>query len=160
VNCRKPRVQTPVVSRYPTPTFVHDCVLLLLPPCGPHLIPFGHRVHRAEPTCLSTPQRPRKAKTFHASSSPAPTQIKPQPTPAILDQESVHTTLSITHHTREQPSTGPRTLRSSRASAKGLCLVGPPRSVETSRFGSRDPVASGVKCGPHGGKKSKTKSWT
>jgi hypothetical protein len=24
----------------------------------------------------------------------------------------------------------------------------------------RDPVASGVECGPHGGKKSKTKLWT
>jgi hypothetical protein len=29
--------------------------------------------------------------------------------PAILSQESVHTTLSITHHTRKRPSTGPRT---------------------------------------------------
>jgi hypothetical protein len=42
--------------------------------------------------------------------------------------------------------------------AKGLCLAGPPRSGETSRPNSRDPVASGVKCGPHAGKKSKTKS--
>jgi hypothetical protein len=42
--------------------------------------------------------------------------------------------------------------------AKGLCLVGPPRSGGTSRLDSRDPVASGVKCGPHNGKKSKTKS--
>jgi hypothetical protein len=42
--------------------------------------------------------------------------------------------------------------------AKGLCLAGPPRSGETSRTDSRDPVASGVKCGLHGGKKSKTKS--
>jgi hypothetical protein len=42
--------------------------------------------------------------------------------------------------------------------AIGLCLVGPPRSGETSRPDSRDLVASGVKCGPHGGKKSKTKS--
>jgi hypothetical protein len=42
--------------------------------------------------------------------------------------------------------------------AKGLCLARPPRSGETSRPDSRDPVASGVKCGPHGGKKSKTKS--
>jgi hypothetical protein len=38
------------------------------------------------------------------------------------------------------------------------CLAGPPRSGETSRPDSRDPVASGVKCGPHGGKKSKSKS--
>jgi hypothetical protein len=27
----------------------------------------------------------------------------------------------------------------------------------TSRLGSRDPVASGVKCGPHGGKNTGTK---
>jgi hypothetical protein len=34
-----------------------------------------------------------------------------------------------------------------------------PTGVEkTSRLGSRDPVASGVKCGPHGGKNSKMKS--
>jgi hypothetical protein len=44
--------------------------------------------------------------------------------------------------------------------AKGLCLAWPPRSGETSRPESRDPVASGVKCGPHGGKKSKMKSST
>jgi hypothetical protein len=47
-----------------------------------------------------------------------------------------------------------------KAGAKGLCLARPPRSGETSRLGSRDSVASGVKCGWHGGKKSKTKSWT
>jgi hypothetical protein len=87
--------------------------VLHLPTCGPHLIPSGHRVHRAEPTCLSTSWRPQDAKTFRARSSPAPTQIKPQPAPAILGQESVHTMLSITHHTKEQPSTGLQTLRSS-----------------------------------------------
>jgi hypothetical protein len=42
--------------------------------------------------------------------------------------------------------------------SKGLCLAGPPRSGETSRSDSTDPVASGVKCGPRGGKISKTKS--
>jgi hypothetical protein len=47
--------------------------------------------------------------TFRACSLPAPTPVKPQPAPAILSQESVHTTLSITHHTRKRPSTGPRT---------------------------------------------------
>jgi hypothetical protein len=31
---------------------------------------------------------------------------------------------------------------------------------KTSRIRSRDPVASGVKCGPHGGKNGKMKSWT
>jgi hypothetical protein len=47
--------------------------------------------------------------TFRACSSPAPTPVKLQPAPAILGQESVHTTLSITHHTRKRPSIGPRT---------------------------------------------------
>jgi hypothetical protein len=50
VNHHKPCVQTPVVSRYPALALIHDFFLLFLPPCGPHLIPFGHRVHRAEPT--------------------------------------------------------------------------------------------------------------
>jgi hypothetical protein len=49
------------------------------------------------------------ATTFRTCSSPAPTPIKPQPAPAILSQESDHTTLSITHHTRKRPYTGPRT---------------------------------------------------
>jgi hypothetical protein len=31
---------------------------------------------------------------------------------------------------------------------------------KTSRLRSRDPVASGVKCGSHGGKNGKMKSWT
>jgi hypothetical protein len=35
-----------------------------------------------------------------------------------------------------------------------------PQGVEkTSSLRSRDPVASGVKCGPHGGMNSKMKSW-
>jgi hypothetical protein len=36
--------------------------------------------------------------------------------------------------------------------------VRPPGVEKTSRLGSRDPVASGVKCGLHGGKNSKMKS--
>jgi hypothetical protein len=36
----------------------------------------------------------------------------------------------------------------------------PLRSGETIRLGSRDPVADGIKCGPYGGKKTKTKSCT
>jgi hypothetical protein len=38
--------------------------------------------------------------------------------------------------------------------------VRPPGVEKTNRLGSRDPVASGVKCRPHGGKNSRTKSWT
>jgi hypothetical protein len=39
-------------------------------------------------------------------------------------------------------------------------LVRPLGVENTSRLGLRDPVASGVKCGPHGGKNGKMKSWT
>jgi hypothetical protein len=38
--------------------------LLFLPPCSPHLIPFGHRFHRVEPTRLSTPWRPHRLRPF------------------------------------------------------------------------------------------------
>jgi hypothetical protein len=37
--------------------------------------------------------------------------------------------------------------------------VRPPGVEKTSRLHSRDPVASGVKCGPHGGMNNKMKSW-
>jgi hypothetical protein len=38
--------------------------------------------------------------------------------------------------------------------------VRPPGVEKISRLGLRDLVASGVKCGPHGGKNNKTKLWT
>jgi hypothetical protein len=38
-------------------------------------------------------------------------------------------------------------------------LVRPPSVEKMSRLGSRDPVANGVKCGPHGGKNGEMKSW-
>jgi hypothetical protein len=41
-----------------------------------------------------------------------------------------------------------------------LSPVRPPGVQKTSRLCSRDPVANGVKCGPHGGMNSKMKSWT
>jgi hypothetical protein len=41
-----------------------------------------------------------------------------------------------------------------------LLLVRPPGVKKTGRLGSRDPVARGVKCGPHGGKNDKMKSRT
>jgi hypothetical protein len=31
---------------------------------------------------------------------------------------------------------------------------------KTSRLGSKDPMANGVKCGPHGSKNCEMKSWT
>jgi hypothetical protein len=39
-------------------------------------------------------------------------------------------------------------------------LVRHPGVEKTSRLRSRDPVASGVKCGPNGGMNRKMKSWT
>jgi hypothetical protein len=39
-------------------------------------------------------------------------------------------------------------------------LVRPLGVVQTSRLGSRDPVTNRVKCGLHGGKNRKMKSWT
>jgi hypothetical protein len=41
-----------------------------------------------------------------------------------------------------------------------LLPLRPPGVEKTSRLRSRDPVASKVKYGPHGGKNNKTKSWT
>jgi hypothetical protein len=43
---------------------------------------------------------------------------------------------------------------------KRSLLVRPLGVEKTSRLGSRDPMASGVECGPHGGKNNETKSWT
>jgi hypothetical protein len=39
-------------------------------------------------------------------------------------------------------------------------LVRPPGVEKTSRLRLSDPVASRVKCGPHGGMNNKMKSWT
>jgi hypothetical protein len=41
-----------------------------------------------------------------------------------------------------------------------LLLMRPLGVEKTSRLCSGDPVASGVKCGPHGGINNKMKSWT
>jgi hypothetical protein len=102
-NRRKSRMQTPVVSCYPAPAPVHDLVLLFLPPWSPHLTPLA--TGSLKPSLLVSPLlgRPARYRRFALAQS----------TPAILDQESVRTTLSITHHRQERPSTGPRTLWSS-----------------------------------------------
>jgi hypothetical protein len=81
VNRRKPRGLSAAFTPIPLMTWpprrpgstlvlrlnqeiIHDFILLFLPPCGPHLILFGHRVHRPEPTCLSTPRRPHRLRPF------------------------------------------------------------------------------------------------
>jgi hypothetical protein len=44
--------------------------------------------------------------------------------------------------------------------ARKVLPVRPPGVEKTSRLRSRDPVAGGVKCRPHGNKNDKMKSWT
>jgi hypothetical protein len=96
-----------LVLRLNQETF-HDFILLFMPPCDPHLTLLDTESLEQSLLVFSTPGA-SPATTFCACSSPAQTPVKPQPAPAILSQELVHTTLSITHHTRKQPSTGPRT---------------------------------------------------
>jgi hypothetical protein len=95
---------------------VHDFILPFLPPCGPHLTPLVTESLKPSLVVFSTPGG-LTGNDLRACSSPTPTPVKPQPAPAILSQESVHTTLSITHHTRKRPSTGPRTTHGPQNSA-------------------------------------------
>jgi hypothetical protein len=65
-----------------TGSTVHDFVLLVSPPCDPHLVP-PYTVS-LEPSLLVSPSPggPSRLKTFHTRSSPATTRTRPQPTPA------------------------------------------------------------------------------
>jgi hypothetical protein len=96
-----------LVLRLNQETF-HDFVLLLLPPCDPHLTPLASGTLEPSLLVCSTPGGLTDF-DLSACSLPALEPIKPQPALARLSQESVHTTLSITQHTRKRPSTGPRT---------------------------------------------------
>jgi hypothetical protein len=63
-----------------TGSIVHDFVLLVSPPCGPHLVPPS--TGSLEPNLLVSPYPggPSRLKTFRARSSPATTRTRPQPT--------------------------------------------------------------------------------
>jgi hypothetical protein len=65
-----------------TGSIVYDFVLLVSPPCGPHLVPSS--TGSPEPSLLLSPslRGPSRLKTFRARSSPATTRTRPQPTPA------------------------------------------------------------------------------
>jgi hypothetical protein len=97
---------------------VHYFILLFIPPCGLHMtmLPPGpsNEAYLSSPHLEASP-----AMTFRACSSPAPTPVKSQPAPTLLSQESVHRTLSITHHTRKGPSPGPRTTHGPHTCAAG-----------------------------------------
>jgi hypothetical protein len=65
-----------------TGSIVHDFVLLISPPCDPHLVPSS--TGSLEPSLLVSPSPggPSRLKTFLVCSSPATTLTRPQPTPA------------------------------------------------------------------------------
>jgi hypothetical protein len=65
-----------------TGSIVHDFVLLVSPPCGPHPVPMS--IGSLEPSLLvsPSPRGPSRLKTFRARSSPATTRTRPQPTHA------------------------------------------------------------------------------
>jgi hypothetical protein len=65
-----------------TGSIVLDFVLLVSPPCGPHLV--SSSTGSLEPSLLvsPSPRGPSRLKTFRARSSPATTRTRPQPTPA------------------------------------------------------------------------------
>jgi hypothetical protein len=87
---------------------IHDFILLFMPPCGPHLTPLVTGSLERSLLVFSTPGG-LTGDDLSCLFFTCTNTRKPQPAPAILSQESVHTTLSITHHTRKRPSTGPRT---------------------------------------------------
>jgi hypothetical protein len=65
-----------------TGSLVHDFVVLVSPPCGPHPVPLS--TGSLKPSLLVSPslRGPSRLKTFRARSSPATTQTRLQPTPA------------------------------------------------------------------------------
>jgi hypothetical protein len=87
-NHQTPRAQPglpPSLLTRPPPctgSIVHDFVLLVLPPCGPHLVPPS--TGSIEPNLLVSPSPggPSRLKTIRAHSSPATTRTRPQPTSA------------------------------------------------------------------------------
>jgi hypothetical protein len=87
---------------------VHDFILLCMPPCGPHLTPLATRSLEQNLLVFSTSgglTGDDLSRLFFTCTNTS----QAQPAPAVLSQESVHTTLSITYHTRKRPSTGPWT---------------------------------------------------
>jgi hypothetical protein len=87
---------------------VHDIILLSMPPCGSHLTQLATGSLEQSLLVFSTP-RGLTGDDLSRLSFTCTIPVKPQPAPVILSKESVHTTLSITHHTKKRPSTGPRT---------------------------------------------------
>jgi hypothetical protein len=75
---------------------IHRLHIAVLATMRPALDSASHRVPRTKPNCLLHTWRPHWQRPF-ALILHLHQPVKPQPAPAILSQESVHTTLSITH---------------------------------------------------------------
>jgi hypothetical protein len=86
-NHQTPRAQPglpPSLLTRPPPctgSIVHDFVLLISPPYGPHLVPPSTGSLELSLLVSPSPGGPLRLKTFRARSSPATTQTRPQPTP-------------------------------------------------------------------------------
>jgi hypothetical protein len=80
----RPGLPPRLLTRPPpcTGSFVHDFILLVSPPCGPHLVPPPIGSLESSLLVSTSPGGPSRLKTFRARSSPATTQTRPQPTPA------------------------------------------------------------------------------
>jgi hypothetical protein len=82
----KPRNPTPC-----TGSIVHDFVLLVSPPCGPHLVLSSTGSLESSLLVSPSPGGPSRLMTFRARSSPATTRTRPQPTPAHWDKSQSNT---------------------------------------------------------------------
>jgi hypothetical protein len=75
----RPGLPPNLLTRPPpyTSSIVHDFVLLVSPPCGPHLVPPS--TGSLEPSLLVSPSPggPSRLKTFRARSSPTTTRTRP-----------------------------------------------------------------------------------
>jgi hypothetical protein len=80
----RPGLPPSLLTRPPpcTGSIVHDFVLLVSPPCGPHLVLPSTRSLEQSLLVSPSPGGPSGLKTFRARSSPATTRTRPQPTPA------------------------------------------------------------------------------
>jgi hypothetical protein len=80
----RPGLPPSLLTRPPpcTGSIVHDFVLLVSPPCGPHLVPPSTGSLEPSQLVCPSPGGPSRLKTFRARSSLATTRTRPQPTPA------------------------------------------------------------------------------
>jgi hypothetical protein len=89
----RPGLSPSLLTRPPpcTSSIVHDFVLLVSPPCGPHLVPPSTWSLKPSLLVSPSPGGPSRLKTFRARSSPATTRTRLQPIPAHLAKSQSNT---------------------------------------------------------------------